>query len=104
MERADQSARHDKRMELDLSNPADDGTDAAKSGDTSGCREVARDRDQEWEVLVNPVFFARTLFPCVIQSEAKNPGFDDAEMLACAVVRVRRQASRKIRDSSLRSE
>jgi len=37
---------------------------------------------------------------CVIQGEAKNPGFDDAKILACAMVGVRWQASRKIRGPS----
>ena len=53
MEYADQSARHDQRVELDLSNPADAGTDASKSGDTRGRREAARNCDQERAVRVD---------------------------------------------------
>src|SRR5580658_4275229 len=47
MERANQSARHDQRFELDLSDSADAGADASKPGDTVARRKDARDRDQQ---------------------------------------------------------
>ena len=66
MERADQSTRHDQRVELDLSNPADTRTDASEPCDTIARSEGARYRDEERAILVNLNFVARSLFLRVI--------------------------------------
>src|ERR1700733_12856195 len=47
MERANQSARHDQRFELDLSDSADAGAYASEPGDTVARRKDASDRNQQ---------------------------------------------------------
>src|SRR5580700_2900350 len=47
MERANQSARHDQRFELDLSDSADAGADASQPGNSIARRQDACDRNQQ---------------------------------------------------------
>src|SRR5271170_2633550 len=59
MERANQSARHDQRFELDLSDSVDAGADASKPGDSVTRRKDAGNRDQQRAVCDFPASTVR---------------------------------------------